>query len=87
LSEYFSAVRVIRLGTEHIEDQGDKWLGDSIAHYEGDSLVIHSKNFRPEQSNFFLRSTAQLQITETYTSVSADELLFSYTLSDPRIVG
>ncbi|HIL62174.1 MAG TPA: hypothetical protein EYG42_01850 [Porticoccaceae bacterium] len=85
LSEYFSAVRVIRLGTEHIEDQGDKWLGDSIAHYEGDSLVIHSKNFRPEQSNFFLRSTAQLQITETYTSVSADELLFSYTLSDPRI--
>ena len=85
LSEYFSAVRVIRLGTEHIEDQGDKWLGDSIAHYEGESLVIHSKNFRPEQSNFFVRSSAELEITEIYTPLSADEMLFSYTLSDPEI--
>ena len=85
LSEYFSAVRVIRLGTEHIENQGNKWLGDSIARYEGASLIIHSTGFRPEQSNFFIRSSAQLEITETYTAVSADELLFSYTLSDPKI--
>jgi len=85
LSEYFSAVRVVRLGTGHIENQGNKWMGDSIAHYEGDSLIIHSKNFRPEQSTPFLRSSTQLEITETYTLVSADELLFSYTFTDPEI--
>jgi hypothetical protein len=84
LSEYFSAVRVIRLSDEHFENQGNKWLGDSIARYEGDSLVIHTKNFRPEQSNFFVRSSAQLEITETYTPVSKDQLLFSYTLTDPK---
>ncbi|MDP6415810.1 MAG: hypothetical protein QGG54_12425 [Gammaproteobacteria bacterium] len=85
LSEYFSAVRIIRLSDEHLDRQGSKWLGDSIARYEGDSLVIHTKNFRPEQSNFFIRSSAQLEITESYTPLSEDELLFSYTLSDPEI--
>jgi hypothetical protein len=85
LSEYFSAVRIIRLNSEHIDNQGNKWLGDSIARYEGNSLIIHSRGFRPEQSNYFIRSSAQLEITETYTAVSADELLFSYTLSDPRM--
>ena len=85
LSEYFSSVRIVRLGTRHIENQGNKWMGDSIAYYEGDSLVIHSNNFRPEQSTFFLRSSSQLEITETYTLVSADELLFSYTFTDPEI--
>jgi len=85
LSEYFSAVRIIRLGNEHIQNQGNKWLGDSIARYEGDSLIIHTKNFRPEQSNFFVRSSAQLEITETYRPISADKLLFSYTLTDPNI--
>jgi len=85
LSEYFSAVRIIRLGGGRFNDQGNKWLGDSIAHYEGESLIIHTKNFRPEQSNFFIRSSAQLEITETYTPVSADQLLFSYTLTDPKM--
>jgi hypothetical protein len=85
LSEYFSAVRVIRLNSEHIENQGNKWLGDSIAWYEGDSLKIHTINFRPEQTNFFLKSSGKLEITETFSAVSDNEILFSYTLSDPDI--
>jgi len=85
LSEYFSSVRIIRLANEHLDNTGNKWRGDSIAHYEDDSLIIHTKNFRSEQSNFFIRSSAQLEITETYTPVSANELLFRYTLSDPKM--
>ena len=85
LSEYFSAVRIIRLGQEHSDSYGARWRGDSIARYEGDSLIIHSTHFREEQSNFFVKSSARLEITETYTPISSDELLFSYTLSDPEI--
>ena len=84
LSEYFSAVRIIRLGGDHLEIRGGKWLGDSVAHYEGNALIVHSKNFRPEQSNFFIRSSDQLEITETYTPLAENELLFSYTLTDPK---
>jgi hypothetical protein len=84
LSEYFSTVRIIRLDAEHIENQGNKWLGDSVGWYEGDSLKVHTRGFRLQQSNSFLRSSAQLEITETFTRNAVDELLFSYTLSDPK---
>ena len=84
LSEYFSLVRIVRLNSAHLTDQGRKWMGDSIAHYDGDSLVILTINFRPEQSGL-IKSSGELEITETYTPVSNDELLFSYTLTDPKI--
>lgn len=85
LSEYFSAVRIIRLNSKHMDIQGGKWRGDSIGWYEGDSLKIHTKGFRAEQTNSFIKSSAQLEISETYTPISENELLFSYTLSDPAI--
>lgn len=85
LAEYFSLVRIIRLDNEHLEAQGPKWMGDSIASYEGNTLKIHTNNFRPEQSGFFLRSSDQLEITESFTLISRDEILFSFTVTDPKI--
>lgn len=85
LWEYFSAVRIIRLAGDHLDNFGPKWRGDSIARYEGDSLVIHTRNFRPEQTNPFLRASAQLEITESFTPVSQDELVFRFTIIDPAV--
>ena len=83
LWEYFSAVRIIRLADNHLDNFGPKWQGDSIARYEGDSLVVHTRNFRPEQTNPFLRASEALEITETYTPVSQNELVFRFTIADP----
>ncbi len=46
LSEYFSLVRIIRLSDKHLLDQGRKWMGDSIAYFENDLLVVLSRHFR-----------------------------------------
>lgn len=85
LAEYSSLVRIIRLSDEHLEAQGPKWMGDSIAYYEGNTLKIHTNNFRPEQSSFFLRSSEQLEITESFTLILPDEILFSVMVADPKI--
>lgn len=85
LAEYFSLVRIIRLDSEHLKGQGPRWMGDSIASYEGNTLKIHTNNFRPEQSSYFLRSSDQLEITESFTLLSPDEILFSFTVTDPKI--
>ena len=85
LSEYFSLVRIIRLSDNHILEQGRKWMGDSIAYYENDSLIVHTKNFRPEQSTAFLRSSTQFEIKETFTRIAEDEMLFEFTVTDPQI--
>jgi hypothetical protein len=85
LSEYFSLVRIIRLGDKHLLEQGRKWMGDSIAHYEGDTLVVHSKHFRPEQSIRPMPSSEMFEVVERYFAVSENELLFRYTITDPNI--
>ena len=85
LWEYFGAARIVRLADDHLDNYGPKWRGDSIARYEGDSLVIHTRNFRPEQTNAFLRASAELEITESFTPVSPDELVFRFTIVDPLV--
>lgn len=85
MSEYFSMARIIPLRSEHQYGQGNKWMGDSIARYEGDTLVIHTNQFRPEQSTAFLRNSAALEVTETYQRTAHDEILFRFTVDDPQI--
>ncbi|MDA1371687.1 MAG: hypothetical protein O2971_13130 [Proteobacteria bacterium] len=83
--EYSTAIRIIKLDSEHPTNGYAKWLGDSIAHWDEDSLVIHTTNFKPAASSTFIRSTAALKITETLTPVSASELEYRYTITDPNI--
>lgn len=85
LLEYFGLVRIIRLSDSHLPDQGAKWMGDSIAYYENDSLIVHSTHFRQEHSTQFLRSSDQFEVDEKFTRMSASEILFEFTVTDPKI--
>lgn len=85
LSEYFSQLRIIRLEKELLAHQGPRWMGDSVGHYEGNSLVISSRYFRPEHSTMFMRSSTEFELEETLTLMGTGELLFRYTVSDPKV--
>ncbi len=87
MSEYFSQARLIPLADAHRTGQGNKWMGDSIAHYEGDALIIHTNQLRPEQPTVFIRHSAALEVTETYMRTGENEILFRYTVTDPQIYG
>ena len=53
--------------------------------WEGDTLVVHSKNFRPEQSSG--RSvilSEDFELEERYTLVGDDEILYAFTFFDPQ---
>jgi len=87
LTEAAHQARIIRLDKEHQENSWNRWMGDSIGRWEGDTLVVHTRNFRPEQSSemYWLKSSDALQITERFTIVSEDELAYSYVAIDPNI--
>ena len=85
LAEYFSLVRIIRIDSEFRPEQGNKWMGDSIGYYENNSLVVHTRHFRPEQSIGSLRSSEAFEVKEVFTRVSDNEILFKYTITDPNI--
>lgn len=85
IGEMVNDARIIRLNSDHQAPNMKKWMGDSIGYYEEDTLVVHTQNYRPEQSNMRLISSEQLQVTERFTPASDDTIFYSFTVEDPVI--
>lgn len=83
--EYHVTARIVRLQGSHQEPAYAKFYGDAIGHWEGTTLVVHTKSFKPDQSDQRLRSSGALEIIERYTPVSSAEMLFEYQITDPEI--
>jgi hypothetical protein len=83
-SESLHEARILRLSARHPPAAITSMLGASIAHWEGDTLVVETRNFAAEQnrSTEFLISTGT-EIVERFTRVSHDELVYVFTITDP----
>jgi hypothetical protein len=77
--------RIIRINGAPIPDGLYQWSGDSIGHWEGDTLVVHSKGFHPQASNRFIPSSNELEVTERLELISDSEIFYQYTVDDPGI--
>ena len=85
-AEMMHDVRVIALdGRPHANVP--QWLGDSVGHYEGDTLVIETTSFNSKRgwpgSNIGRRQDGKMKITERFTRTAADVLLYQFTVDDP----
>ena len=58
-----------------------QWTGVSRGRWEGDTLVIETKNFLRETS--FRNSSKNLHLIERIQRTSEDDLLYSFTVTDP----
>jgi|TARA_B100000315_G_scaffold227615_1_gene235708 hypothetical protein len=88
MNEYGNETRIVRLNGEHPTNGFNKWMGDSIGHFEDDTLVVHTMNFRPEQSMtpiVYIKSSELMEVTERFTMMSEHDLKYAYTASDPKI--
>ena len=56
-------------------------MGDSIGWWDGDTLVVETINYHPAQS--IRGSGPKLKVTEKFTRVAADRLLYQFTVEDP----
>ena len=80
LNEMVHSVRVIRLDSEHHTKQL-KWEGDSVGYWEGDTLVVHTKNWYHEYN---LRGMSnQAEVVERFTRVDANTIEYDFTVTDP----
>ncbi|MEI7933188.1 MAG: hypothetical protein WCI21_09075, partial [Alphaproteobacteria bacterium] len=73
--------RVVHLNAKHRTDGVRPWMGDSIGHYEGDTLVVETTNI--PQAQAYNGSWQTLTITERFTRVKAGRLLYQYSIHDP----
>ena len=59
-----------------------QWVGDSRARWEGDVLVIETRNFMRETA--FRGSSADTQLVERLWRVDPDTVLYEFTVDDPH---
>jgi hypothetical protein len=82
MAEWMHDARIIRINGTHLPPSVKKWLGDSIGHWEGATLVVDTTNFRPETHN--LDSGERLHVVERFTRVDAKTMRYRVTVEDPE---
>lgn len=83
LVEMVHDARIIRLDDEHQPDHMVKWMGDSVGRWEGDTLVVETMNFHPQQN--FRGASQDLKVVERFTRVSDEQIVYNVTLEDPIV--
>jgi hypothetical protein len=75
-------VRIIPLdGRTHLSSSIRLWMGDSVGHWEGDTLVVDTTNFTGKTQ--FHGSDRNLHVIERFTLTGPDTLRYRFTIDDP----
>jgi hypothetical protein len=82
LMETIHDVRFIPLdGRPHVGKDIREWLGDSVGHFEGDTLVVDTVNYSPKAD--FRGAHENLHVVERFTRVSPSRIDYEITVDDP----
>jgi hypothetical protein len=83
LVELIHDVRHVRLNAQHRTDGVRPSMGDSIGHYEGDTLVVETTNL-PERENF-MGAWKDLKVTEWFTRQGPKKIVYRFQVEDPGV--
>jgi len=82
LSEMIHDARVIPLDRRpHVPSTVQQWLGDSRGHWEGDTLVVDSTNYKPK--SFMSASSEKLHVIERFSRTGPESLKYEISIDDP----
>ncbi len=82
VSEAFHDARLIALdGQPHVPEAIRQWNGDPRGHWEGDTLVVETRNFA--QGSYFYGAAEGLQLVERFTRSGPDTITYRLTFTDP----
>jgi hypothetical protein len=81
LVEMVHDARIIRMNAKHASPDVRQWLGDSVGHWEGDTMVVDTTNFTDKTR--FRGSTEDLHVVERFTRIDAGTILYRATIDDP----
>ncbi len=81
--------RIIRIDQDHNPDNMKPWLGDSIGHWEGDTLVVRTINHHPQQKfraaiRHQILMMEEAEVIERFTRTSESEILYQFEVKDRK---
>ena len=81
-TEMIHDVRIIPLdGRPHLPSTVRLWMGDSRGHWDGDTLVVDTTNYKP--ASFMGASSEKLHVIERFTRTGPETLQYEITIQDP----
>ena len=81
LMETIHDARIIPVdGRPHVGQHVRQWLGDSVGHWEGDTLVVDTTNYSPKSD--FRGAHDNLHIVERFTRVSPNRIDYEIAVND-----
>jgi hypothetical protein len=84
--EYPGTFRIIPTdGSPHPVDPDPSWLGDSVGHWEGDTLVVDTIGFNDKTELQGFRHTEGLHMVEKFRRTELDVLQYEVTIEDPNV--
>ena len=90
LNEMVHDARIVPLdGRGHLPEGLHQWMGDSRGYWDGDTLVVETTNFSDKTASFnpsvatAVGTGTTLALTERFSRVADDTLLYEYTVNDP----
>ncbi len=81
LTEMIHDARIVRMNQPHLDKKYRLWMGDSVGHWDGDTLVIDTTNFTDKTR--FRGSTENLHVIERLSRIDNKTLLYRFTVEDP----
>jgi len=83
--EMIHSARIIPLdGRPHIGKNLKQWLGDSRGHWEGNTLVVETTNFRTDDGVIFQNANPEkFRIVERFSRVDAKTINYEFRVEDP----
>jgi hypothetical protein len=87
LYEYMNVFRTIPLNAKHPDDVTPTYMGDSVGHWEGDTLVVDVIGFndRTWLQGTGTFHTEALHVTERFTRIDKDQINYEATLEDSNV--
>lgn len=85
MTEMIHDARIIPLGEKpDLNDDIRLWSGDSKGYFEGDTLVVVTKNFNGMRQTFSSTgANYDMVLTEKFSRVSYDTVNYEFTIEDP----
>jgi hypothetical protein len=85
LHEYPGTFRTIPINGVHPKDPDPTWMGDSVAHWEGDTLVVDTVGFNDKTEINGYKHTEALHIIERFSRPEFDSLQYQAVIEDPNV--
>ena len=81
VNEHIHNVRIIPVG-ERDHSPVQQWVGSSRGRWEGETLVVETKNFLRETN--FRGSSKDTTLVERFRRTDADTVMYEFTIEDPN---